>query len=250
MLILAHRGFPAADRPENSLAAIEAAFEAGADGVEVDVRLSADGIPVLCHDPELRRLVGLPHTVAGTEWSRLRDAALDAGVALARLEEVLVTADGRRVVLEVKQPPPGPAATARVALAVTGHLRSLQRAGLPLDVTVSSFSAEVAAHVRRLLPTSSSARTALLGRPLVRPSSLLRQALQAGHDEVHPYVTSILAAPDTVAAAHALGVAVCPWTVNRRRDVRKLARLGVDALITDVPSEARLTVRATATPTA
>ena len=244
MLVLAHRGLPAAGRPENTLAAVEAAFDADADGVEVDVRQTADGVLALCHDPDLGRLTGTPITVAGNAWTCLRETAEEQGVLLARVEDVLVAAAGRRVVLELKQPPPAPSAAARTALAVAGQLRSLQRTGLPLDVTVSSFSPTVAAHVRRLLPPGSGFRTALLGRPLVRPSSLVRQALSVGHDEVHPHVTALLAAPTAVATAHAVGVAVCAWTVNRRREVRRFDRLGVDALITDVPLSARVALTA------
>lgn len=250
MLLLAHRGLPGTTRPENTVAAVCTAFAAGADGVEVDVRLTGDGVLVLCHDPDLARVAGSPARVAATGWSALRAVAEEAGFALATVDDVLIAAAGRRVVLEVKQPPPGPAATPRTALAVCGQLRSLHRGGLPLDVTVSSFSAEVAAHVRRLTPRGAGVRTALLGRPLVKPSSLVRQALRVGHDEVHPHVTSLLAAPESVAAAHAVGVAVVPWTVNRRRDVRKLARLGVDAVITDVPAAARAALSTAGSPAA
>jgi glycerophosphoryl diester phosphodiesterase len=238
VLVLAHRGLPGADRPENSVAAVRAAFAGGADGVEVDVRLTADGVLVLSHDPDLHRVAGTATSVAGTAWPHLLDVAAAAGVPLTRVEDVLVLAAGRRVVLEAKQPPPGPGASARTAHALARAVGSLLQAGLPLDVTVSSFSPDVVAHVRRLLP--DGVRTALLGRPLARPSSLVRQALAAGHTEVHPHVSSLLAAPQSVAAAHAVGVAVCPWTVNRRRDVRRFDRLGVDALITDLPAAARL----------
>jgi len=247
VLLLAHRGLPAPGRPENTLAAVDAAFAAGADGVELDVRLSADGVLVLCHDPDLARLTGTPITVAGNSWTCLRETAAEQGVTLARADEALVAANGRRVVLELKKPPPAPAAAARTALAVAGQLRSLQRAGVPMDVTVSSFSVTVAAHVRRLLPPGCGVRTALLGRPLTRPSTLLRQALAAGHDEVHPHVAALLAAPDTTETAHAVGVAVCAWTVNRRRDVRRFAKHGVDMVITDVPSSARVALTAAGT---
>lgn len=247
MLLLAHRGLPSATRPENSVGAVAAAFAAGADGVEVDLRLSADGVLVLCHDPDLMRVAGAATAVAQAGWRTLEAVAGDAGVPLARAEDVLVLAAGRQVVLEVKQPPPGPAATPRTALAVAGLLRSLHREGLPLDVTVSSFSPVVVAHVRRLLPRGPAVRTALLGRPLVRPSSLLRQALAAGHDEVHPHVSAVLAAPSCVETAHTVGVAVVPWTVNRRRDVRKLAKWAADALITDVPVSARVALESAGT---
>jgi glycerophosphoryl diester phosphodiesterase len=242
VLILAHRGLPGADRPENTLAAIAAAFDCGADGVEIDLRLTADGVLAVSHDPDLARLTGLPIPVADTPWPRLDDAAVRGGVRLARLEQVLALAAGRRVVLEVKKPPPGAAAEARTALAVAGQLRSLQRAGLAMDVTVSSFSPTLVAAVRGMLPHGTGIRTALLGRPLDRATSILRQALDAGHDEFHPHVLPLLAETAVVAAAHACGVAVVPWTVNRRRDVRRLERLGVDALITDVPASARAAV--------
>jgi glycerophosphoryl diester phosphodiesterase len=241
-MLLAHRGLPSADRPENTVAAVRAAFAAGADGVEVDVRLTADGVLAVCHDAHLGRTAGTPLPVASSSWSSLRDTADRRGVALARAEELLVVAAGRPVVLEAKQPPPGPAAAARTALAIASLLRSLQRQAVPLDVTVSSFSPRLAEHVRRLLPPTSGVRTALLGDAFVRPASLVRQALAAGHDEAHPHLLALLADPGSVAAAHACGVAVVPWTVNLRRDVRRLAGLGVDAVITDVPATARAAV--------
>jgi len=246
VLILAHRGLPGAGRPENTLAAVAAAFDAGADGVELDLRLTADGVLALSHDPDLGRLTGWPLSVADTPWHALDRTAAVRGLQLTRLEPVLALAAGRPVVLEVKKPPPGPAAVPRTALAVVGQLRSAERAGADLDVTVSSFSPAVVAAVRELLPRRSGVRTALLGRPLDQVASILRQALHAGHDEVHPHVLPLLAETHVVAAAHACGVAVVPWTVNRRRDVRRLERLGVDALITDVPVSARAAVAPTA----
>ena len=242
MLVLAHRGLPATDRPENTLDAVRAALAAGADGVEVDVRLTADGILAVSHDADLTRLTGTATPVAATAWEDLRAAAGDGGLALARAEELLVAAAGRRVVLEAKKPPPHPAASARTALALAGMLRSLQRQAVPLDVTVSSFSPRLVEHVRRLLPPSSGVRTALLGDAFVRPGTLIRQALAAGHDEIHPHVLALLADPGAVEVAHAVGVAVVPWTVNARREVRRCARLGVDAVITDVPTVVGATV--------
>jgi glycerophosphoryl diester phosphodiesterase len=109
---------------------------------------------------------------------------------------------------------------------------------------VSSFSPAVVAQVRSTAPRELAVRTALLGDPRDRPTSLLRTALQDGHDQVHPNVAALLAEPGAVARAHALGVGVVPWTVNRGRALRRLAGLGVDAFITDVPSAARLALAA------
>lgn len=238
MRILAHRGSPGQTSVENTVPAVLGCLGAGADGVEVDLRLSADGVLVVCHDPDLRRLTGSPLPVATTPWDVLRAAADTCAVPLARFEWVLAALAGRPVVLEVKAPPPGPGAVRRTAEAVVERLSVLQAAGLPLDVTVSSFAPAVVAAVRGIAPTSLGIRTAQLGRPTVRAGAVLRQALAAGHDEIHPHVAALLAEPGCVAAAHGCGVAVVPWTVNRSRAVRRLAGLGVDALITDVPTKA------------
>lgn len=242
VIVIAHRGLPSADRPENTVAAVRAALRCGADGVEVDVRLTADGVLAVSHDPGLGRLTVSDLPVATSTWEQLRQAASSSGLVLACVEDVLLAAQGRRVVLELKKPPPGQGAARRTALAVAGQLRLLQRQGLALEVTVSSFSPELVGHVRVLLPARTGVRTALLGRPLDRPSGLLRHAVEAGHDEVQPHVLALRATPQVVAAAHRLGVAVCPWTVNRPSDVRRFERLGVDALITDVPAEVKVAV--------
>lgn len=239
MRILAHRGAPDRNGVENTVPAVAACLRAGADGVEVDLRLSADSVLVVCHDPDLLRLTGLPLPVASTSWDDLRAAADARGVPLARVEWMLAAMAGRPVVLEVKAPPPGPGSVERTAIAVVERLTVLRAAGLPLDVTVSSFAPVVVAAVRAKLPSQLGIRTALLGRPTVRAAAVLRDGLAAGHDEIHPHVGALLAEPGCVAAAHSCGVAVTAWTVNRSRALRRLASLGVDTVITDVPVKAQ-----------
>jgi glycerophosphoryl diester phosphodiesterase len=253
--LYAHRGSPGPPSPENPLventvAAVTRSLRAGADGVEVDLRLSRDGVLVVCHDHNLRRLTGSALEVASTSWDDLRTGSERHGVALARAEWVLAAVAGRPVVLELKQPPPG--LTPPTALALVELLTTLGATGLPLEVTVSSFSPALLAAVRACSPAATSLRTALLGRPSDRPAGVLRRALDAGHDEIHPHVAALLADPAAVDRAHALGVRVVPWTVNRGRPLRRLAWLGVDAVITDVPASARLALasrRSAAAPT-
>ncbi|QFG69583.1 glycerophosphodiester phosphodiesterase [Ornithinimicrobium pratense] len=79
VLVIAHRGLVGPDRPENTLAAVEAAFAADADGVEVDLRLTADGVLVLSHDADLRRLTGIPLPVVSSSWTDLSLAAARTG---------------------------------------------------------------------------------------------------------------------------------------------------------------------------
>lgn len=235
MLLLAHRGLPGPHRPENTVAAVAAAYAAGADGVEVDLRSTADGVLALSHDPDLGRVAGTPSPVASSTWRELRRAGRAGGLRLARVEEVLAVAAGRRIVLEVKRPCRAEDEERTVA-AVVAQLRA---APGPLDVTVSSFSAPLLAGVRAGLPVPG-VRTALLGTPVDRVPGLLRDALDAGHDEVHPHVLPLLTEASAVAAAHDCGVSVVPWTVNRPAQLHRLRRLGVDGVITDVPVEARL----------
>lgn len=246
--ILAHRGSPGAVvgehrvAAENTVAAIAASLREGADGVEIDLRLSADGVLVVCHDPDLGRLTGRPLPVAANTWEELRAAADAAGVALARVEWMLAAMAGRPVVLELKAPPPGPGSVRRTAEAVVERLAVLAAAGLPLEVTLSSFAPSVVSAVRAVSPGPRPFSTALLGRPTMRAGALLRQGLAAGHDQIHPHVAALLAEPQCVAAAHRCGVGVTAWTANGSRAVRRLATLGVDAVITDVPSKIRLAV--------
>lgn len=239
MRILAHRGSPGTTFVENTVPAVSACLAAGADGIEVDLRLSADGVLVVCHDPDLLRLVGAALPVADTCWDDLRAAADSGGVNLARVEWVLAAATGRSVVLEVKAPPPGVRSVERTVEALVERIAVLRSARLPMDLTVSSFSAEVVAVVRALAPAELGLTTALLGRPTVRPAALLRRALVAGHDQIHPHVGALLAEPGTVELAHRCGVEVVVWTANRDRAVRRLSALGVDAVITDMPVRVR-----------
>jgi glycerophosphoryl diester phosphodiesterase len=72
MHLVAHRGEPE-NLPENSLEAYRAVLEAGARLLETDIQLTADGVPVLCHDPSLLRMTGLDLPVTQTRWERIRN---------------------------------------------------------------------------------------------------------------------------------------------------------------------------------
>ncbi len=101
----AHRG-AASEAPENSLAAIRRAFERGADGVEVDVRLSADRVPVLCHDEDTGRVAGVARAVAEQTAAELLALDLGGGERIPTLREALaVIPDGRILWLDLKVAP-------------------------------------------------------------------------------------------------------------------------------------------------
>ncbi|MGL4635315.1 MAG: glycerophosphodiester phosphodiesterase [Beijerinckiaceae bacterium] len=87
-LVIAHRGASAL-APENSIGALEAAIASGADMVEADVRLARDGVPVICHDPDLMRLAGRPEKVDAL------DVAALTTLGMTPLSDMIAAAHGR-----------------------------------------------------------------------------------------------------------------------------------------------------------
>lgn len=232
--VLAHRGSPGPGRPENTVSAVSAALAGPADGVEVDVRLTADGRLVCSHDPEVEYETGRLLDVATSTITALRGTPLQQEQYLASLEEVLTAAAGYgrcRVVVEAK-PCPDPDRAARTADVLSAVLADFASA---LEITVSSFDPALLELARPRL-AGLGVRTALLGSRFTPANQLLRRAIADGQDEIHPYVLSVTRAPEVVEAANAAGLGVTCWTVNRAKHVVNLAGLGVDGLITDDPA--------------
>ncbi len=248
VLVLGHRGSPGPHRPENSVAAVTASFLRGADGVEVDVRLTGDGVLVCSHGPAVRAASGRWVAVSGAAWEDLRRARELDRAGAASLAEVLLAVrrhGPRRVIVEAK-PVDDDAVAARTASAMGAMLAA---AGRFVDVTVSSFDPELLLLIRRAVRTDA-VRTALLGETGTPAHALLRRALEDGHDEIHPSLPDLCAAPHAVGAARALGVGVTSWTVNEVPDLRRMADLGVEAVVTDDVAGACATLREHASVTA
>jgi glycerophosphoryl diester phosphodiesterase len=210
--VLGHRGSPAPGRPDNSVAAVTEALRLGADGVEVDVQLTADGVLVCAHDP-----IG-PLPVAALK-------------SLATLAEVLAAGQrpaGSRVVVEAK-PVADRTVAVRTAQAVADVLAA---AAGSADIIVSSFDADLLALIRSTC-ADLPVRTALLGGTSDAVTAVVRRAAADGHDEVHLPLVGLRRAPQAVELARWLGLSVTVWAVNSGRDLRWVAGLGVDAVITD-----------------
>ena len=119
--IAAHRGWSAAF-PENTLPAFLGAARAGADDAEMDLRLTRDGVAVISHDPDLRRLGGRDLAIADADWDDLRRIPLHHGATvpdLARVLEVLPPEMG--ILFDVKIDGAAVIARAVEALAASGH---------------------------------------------------------------------------------------------------------------------------------
>jgi len=226
--VVAHRGARAA-APENTLAAFRLAAELGADGVELDVRRTGDGLLAVHHDAALPDL--------GPLCERTLAELREVRPALPTLEESLDACAPMLVNIEIKNFPRDPDhdPTERVAAAVVDLLHG--RGGHD-RVLVSSFSLDTIDRVRALDPAIP---TGFLTMPAFDPVEGAVLAAGHGHGAVHPFVLALAGerAAAVVEQAHALEVAVNVWTVNDPAELRRLAAAGVDALITDVPDVAR-----------
>jgi glycerophosphoryl diester phosphodiesterase len=221
-LVWAHRGCPT-EAPENTLAAFAAAVDAGADGVEFDVQLSRDGVPVVIHDETLDRTTDGHGPVGAHTAAQL--AALDAGAGagVPTLADVLDLLAPTRlgVNIELKNSVVAYPGLEQAVLA------AVAAAGLGERVVLSSFSA---ASVGRLARLTDLEVALVYSRPWPRPLAL---ATELGARAVHP--ARRLVYPGLVAAARRRGLAVRPWVVNDAGALRRLARVGVDGVFTDAP---------------
>lgn len=230
MEILGHRGRPSAGTPENTLASVQAALAEGADGVEVDVRLTSDGVAVCCHDAGLHRVAGVARGVRSLSLAELA-AIRVGGHPVPTVADVLQGLAGRgRLVLDLK-----PEQRPRRLLAALADALASSELPLP-QIVVSSFDAAVLSACATMAPNLQRAVILTGAEPV---SQVLAQAVARGDVALHVPARTVFGAPELVAAAHRHGLAVRVWTVNRPVDARLLRLLDVDALISDVPGELR-----------
>jgi glycerophosphoryl diester phosphodiesterase len=237
--VIAHRG-ASVEAPENTLPAFEAAVQRGADAFELDVRLTADGAPVVIHDDTLDRTTDRTGLVRAHTLAELR--AVDAGARftpdrgrtypyrggdtrIPTLGEVLWAFPRMPVLLEIKEPEAQEAvrkvllqedATERCVVASEDRA-ALRRFDEPPFVRAAS-SAEI----------SALYWAALLGR---RPPAAGYRLLSV--PERHRGLT--VPTRRFVAAARALGCPVHVWTVDRPAAARRLWQAGVAGIVTNAP---------------
>lgn len=236
--IIAHRGASAL-APENTLAAFERGLKDGADGIELDVTLSSEGVPVVIHDDTLVRTAG----GEGWVWSKsIFDLKkLDAGAwfpaggyvneRIPTLAEALEVAAGKIVNVEIKSSREaaknGGPSPRTLALAT---VRVIEAHADPDAIVVSSFDPRVLRHVKRIAPH--------LKRGFLRSARQFRWwtpfARLAAPDYIHPDVALSAAAANWIGGWDKLLV----WTVDAGMEQERLAAAGVKAIITNRPAEA------------
>jgi len=209
------------------MAAFEIAAAAGADGIELDVRLCRSGELVVCHDANLARLTEGRDTRNVVDLDRGELAGVDVGRGqrVPLLGEVLAWAEGRRlrVNIEMKRDVPDRRAVVRETA------RLLEGAPLP-PVIVSSFDPWMLAYLSWRRPSL------LLGYLFASDHKLTRsgwagRVIHVG--AMHPERTEIDG--PGFRAWQKRGRIVNVWTVNEAAEARALAAMGVDAIITDLP---------------
>lgn len=224
-LILGHRGARAKVR-ENTLDAFYLAMADGADGVELDVRMTSDGVLVIHHDPELVTPNGMRVKLGELSFAQVQNLSSAEGWQLPTLDDVLKFQDATGALLNVEL-------KGDVAAPTWMTDRALQKLAGRSNVLISSFDWFM---VGRAARSSAALPTALLidtSRECLARWAPLRAL---GAVAAHPH-HSLLQATTTIALRARGAFALSAWTVNDGERAVELARLGVDSIITDCPDK-------------
>ncbi|MCA0970177.1 glycerophosphodiester phosphodiesterase [Halobacillus litoralis] len=232
-LIFAHRGASKL-APENTMPAFELAQASGAEGIETDVQLTKDNIPVLIHDENLRRTTNGTGFVQDYTYDEL--SRLDAGswfssefsnTPIVTLDEFLRWFKEQKMLLNIEL---------KTNVIEYKHIESIVYENLKnrqvLDRTViSSFNADSLVRMHEINP---AVRTAFLTSTNRR--DLVKYAQSFGANDLH--VKHRILDKKLVKQCHRQNMDLRVYTVNRTGMMKKCYKLGVDAIFTDVPHEA------------
>jgi glycerophosphoryl diester phosphodiesterase len=236
VLNIAHRGASSV-APPNTLSAVRKAYELGADGVEFDVRLSGDGVPVVIHDSTVLLPDGSNPRVADLTLEQLK--AIDVGSQfdaayrreqIPTLEELLTWAKDRLLLnLELKSTS---ALDTRLPAAAVAEVERLR---LGSSVLISSFNPFALLQTKRLAPHLQLGMLASHAFPCQRLLMLLGSLLAVS--AIHPEHTVI----DRlyISRARRRRMQVQAWTVDEPAEMRRLIGLGVNGIITNLPQVLR-----------
>ena len=218
--VIAHRG-ASATHPENTIEAFQAAAEQGAQGIELDVRRTADDVLVVYHDAHL----------ASGAVIRDTDSA-DLPSSVPTLADALAACADLWLNVEIKNMPSDPDYDSELGLsvAVAGLIAAFDASE---RVMVSSFDIASVDRIRSIDPTIPLAWVVWAQAD---PMSLIQRTSAHGLDAIHPH--DLLVDAGFVRRAHDAGLDVNVWTVDDADRIRELADLGVDGIITNRPADA------------
>ena len=241
-LAFAHRG-GAAVGDENTAAAFARSVELGYRYVETDTHATRDGVAVVFHDPDLRRMTGDRRRIRDVTWADLASLRVNGDAAVPRLDDILAAWPQVRFNVDVKD-----------VQAITPTIDAVRRTGATDRVLLASFSDARLARMRRevgpAVATSMGVREvaalwarARLGRAYRVTGSSTAPGPPVGAGSVPRGVVAAqiparqggvrVVTPRFVAHAHRLGLQVHVWTIDDPTEMRELLDLGVDGIMTD-----------------
>ena len=223
-LAIAHRT-TMGHAPENTLAGIRRAIELGCDGVEIDVRLCADGTAVLIHDERLERTTNGAGLIAATPLAALEGIDAGDGERIPTLQQALAAVDGKMLMMVELKVTEGDDVEALCAAV----LADIAAAGALDWVWLWSFDSAAVVELARIAP--SERRIAHL---CFAPTPDIWQ-LCAAHrlDGIAMHGSQVTA--EAAAACRAHGLAAFVWTVNEPADIQRCLEAGVDGIVSDYP---------------
>jgi glycerophosphoryl diester phosphodiesterase len=232
-LAMAHRG-GAIEHLENTMPAFQACVDLGYRYLETDVRVTADGVLVVFHDPTLERVTDRPGRVEHLSWAEVSKARIGGREPILRLEALLGAWPDVRFNLDIK-----------AAGVLAPLVRTVRRMAIADRICLGSFSDARLAAARRLFGPSVCTSLGPRGVAALRLSSYSPKAaglvrMQAGCAQV-PLQLGGRALVDErfVAVAHARGLQVHVWTVDDEVEAARMLDLGVDGVMTDRPAMLR-----------
>jgi len=230
---MAHRG-GAIEHLENTLPAFQACVDMGYRYLETDVRVTADGVLVVFHDPTLERVTDHAGRIDTLPWSEVSTARIGGREPILRLEDLLGAWPDVRFNLDIK-----------AAGVLAPLVRTVRRLKITDRICLGSFSDARIAAARRLFGPAVCTALGPRGVAALRLSSYSPRAaglvrIQAGVAQV-PLQLGGRALVDErfLAAAHARDLQVHVWTVDTEDEATTMLELGVDGLMTDRPAMLR-----------
>jgi glycerophosphoryl diester phosphodiesterase len=229
MLIYAHRG-ASADFPELTLAAYEAAVAQGADGFECDVRLTKDEVPVLWHNATMLERAGNSGLIAEMTYKEVSRAYPQ----VLTLDEFLAFAVKHKkgVLIETKHPVISGNRIEEVVVEKIRATKGIEK----ISVAVMSFSWFAIEKMKRIDPTIHTTFLMHKNTPWI-------QAKLSSSASIGPGINELREEPIRAERIKKLGRSLNVWTVDDVADIKLCAKLGVDILITNMPSHAREVLR-------
>lgn len=234
-LVLAHRG-GAHETIENTWTALEHMRAAQLTYLETDAHATSDGVVVLHHDPDLQRMTGRPGRIQDLTWQQLSTITDISGNPLVRLDEALSSFPELNFNVDAKSD------------SVVHPLAKLAH-GNTQRLVAASFSS---ARLRRLAELVPGLRRSLGMREVgalraltaALPATALPRVHRAKPGQIAvqvPMTYGIVSVvtPRFIAACHTLGIEVHVWTVDDPTQARTLVEMGVDGIVTDIPTGIR-----------